>query len=66
MPSTANQSALVAQQMKDDERFVEAKKRIMDVVAEYAAKLTEIKQPNPELTADFQKLLDDFGSIRGC
>lgn len=63
--STANQAALVADQLRNDPRIAEAKKSILAAVAEHASQITEIKPPNPELAESFQTLLDDFGSIRG-
>ena len=65
MSTTANRAALVANQLKDDPRLAEAKKLILDAVAEHSAKITEIKSSNPELADEFQDVLKDFGSIRG-
>ena len=65
MSTTANRTALFANQLKDDPRIAEAKKLILDAVAEHSANINEIKGANPDLAADFQKTLDDFGSIRG-
>ncbi len=65
MSATANQSALIANQLRDDPRLAEAKRLILEAVAEHSSKIDEIKPPNPLLADDFQTLLDAFGSIRG-
>ncbi len=65
MTSTARQTMLVAQALKEDTRITEAKKLILSAVSEHASQIDRIKPPNPELAESFRKLLDDFGSIRG-
>lgn len=63
--STASKSELASTQLANDPRLAEAKKLILEAVAEHQSQLTEVRPPNPELAESFQAMLDDFGQIRG-
>ena len=59
------QTELAAQQLQNDPRLAEAKKLIMAAVADHQQHLVSVRPPNPELAVDYEKLLNDFGAIRG-
>jgi acetylornithine aminotransferase len=67
--SIASQSSktktLVADRLKADPRLAQAKQMILDVVSEHQQTLTSIRPGNPDLAGGYQKMLDDFGSVRG-
>ncbi len=63
--STASKPQLAASKLNEDPRIQEARKLILDAVAEHQSQLTGIRPPNPDLAEDFQKMLDEFGQIRG-
>ncbi len=58
-------TSLAAEQLKNDPRLAEAKKLILDAVAEHQRPLVSVRPPSPELVADYQQMLSDFGAIRG-
>lgn len=63
--STVKDSPLISSQLANDPRLAEAKKLILDAVAEHQAQLTGVRPPNPDLAESFDKVLKDFGRIRG-
>lgn len=56
---------LAAEKLNNDPRLVEAKKLILDAVAEHQKTLVSVRPPRPELAVDYEQLLDQFGAIRG-
>ena len=56
---------LHADNLRADPRIEEAKKLLQDAVAEHSKTLVSVRPPNPELTVEYEKLLAEFGSIRG-
>ncbi len=65
MSTAAKQSALLADQLRNDPRLAQAKQLILDAVAEHQSSINEIRPANPELAESYQQMLDAFGSIRG-
>lgn len=63
--SAVNNAELVADQLRNDPRLAEAKRLIMDAVAEYQSGIDSIQSPAPELVDSYQAMLDEFGQIRG-
>ena len=58
-------NSLHADQLRNDPRIEEAKKLLLAAVAEHSESLDSVRPPNPKLTVDYEKLLAEFGSIRG-
>ena len=64
--STTEQSAeLAATQLQNDPRVAEAKRLLMEALAEHSGRITAIKGPEAALEADYQKMLDEYGQMRG-
>ena len=63
--SNSSTPQLVSSQLANDPRLAEAKKLILAAVAEHQSNLSGIRPPNPELAEPYQKMLDEFGKIRG-
>lgn len=61
----ASKTPLASTQLANDPRLAEAKKLILEAVAEHQSQLTGVRPPNPELADSFQSMLDEFGKIRG-
>jgi acetylornithine aminotransferase len=61
---TDKANLLAANKLKSDPRLQQAKELILAAVAEHQAELATIKSPNPELAADYEKTLEEFGGIR--
>ena len=57
--------SLLADQLRNDPRIEEAKKLLLAAVAEHSETLVSVRPPNPKLTVDYEKVLAEFGSIRG-
>ena len=58
-------TALAAEQLQNDPRLAEAKQLILAAVAQHQQNLDSVRPPNPELAVQYEKLLNEFGSIRG-
>lgn len=56
---------LAADKLNNDPRLAEAKKLILDAVAEHQETLVSVRPPRPELATDYEQQLDQFGAIRG-
>lgn len=56
---------LAAEKLNNDPRLAEAKKLILDAVAEHQETLVSVRPPRPELATDYEQQLDQFGAIRG-
>ena len=55
----------VGQQYLEDSRIEQAKQLIDQALSEHASKITAVKAADPELTGEYQKLLEEFSSDRG-
>ena len=56
---------LAADKLNNDPRLAEAKKLILAAVAEHQETLVSVRPPRPELAANYEQQLDQFGAIRG-
>ena len=59
------ETALAAEQLNNDPRLQEAKQLILAAVAEHQKQLDSVRPPNPGLAVDYEKMLDEFGQMRG-
>lgn len=59
------QTALAAEQLKNDPRLQEAKRLILEAVAEHQQHLVAVRPPQADREVDYAKMLEDFGHIRG-
>ncbi len=62
---TTTKTTLAADQLKNDPRLQEAKRLILETVAEHQQSIVSVRPANPELAPQYQQLLDGFGQIRG-
>ncbi|MFT5303898.1 MAG: 4-aminobutyrate aminotransferase-like enzyme, partial [Mariniblastus sp.] len=58
-------ATLAADQLRNDPRLAEAKKLILEAVAEHQQTLVSVRPPCPELAVDYKRMLDEFGAYRG-
>ena len=58
-------NSLQADKLRSDPRIEEAKKLLLAAVAEHSKGLDSVRPPDPKLTVDYEKLLAEFGAIRG-
>ena len=56
---------LFAKQLLTDERVTEAKRLILDALADYQDQLSGPQQAMPDLTPSYEQLLESFGAMRG-
>jgi acetylornithine aminotransferase len=56
---------LIAQSLANDPRIAEAKRLLLDAVAEHACRLSGVTAPDPDTAAQFRQTLERFGEIRG-
>ena len=56
---------LIAQSLANDPRIAEAKRLLLDAVAEHACRLRGVTAPDPDTAAQFRQTLERFGEIRG-
>jgi acetylornithine aminotransferase len=56
---------LAAEYLQADPRIAEAKRLITSAIDEHRRRITEIRPPDPERAAAYQKLLEEFGQLRG-
>ena len=63
---TTTAATLAAEQLRNDPRLAEAKKLILEAVAEHQKHLVSVRPPSPELAVDYEELLKSFGAIRGA
>lgn len=54
-----------ADQLAADPRVEQAKKLLLEAVAEHSDKLSAVAPPDENLSADYQKQLTEFGAMRG-
>ena len=62
---TTSAATLAADQLRNDPRLLEAKKLILEAVAEHQQPLSSVRSPSPELSVDYQEMLKEFGGFRG-
>ncbi|MEM7457361.1 MAG: aminotransferase class III-fold pyridoxal phosphate-dependent enzyme [Planctomycetota bacterium] len=65
MASTPETASLKARQLRDDPRLAEAKKLILEAVADHQRGLDSVRGPSPDLQPAYQEMLDAYGAIRG-
>ena len=65
MTTATKDKLLASSRLKNDPRLAEAKKLILDAVAEHQSTLNEIKPPQAELEKSYQQAIDEFGQYRG-
>ncbi|MBA3722608.1 MAG: aminotransferase class III-fold pyridoxal phosphate-dependent enzyme [Parachlamydiaceae bacterium] len=57
--------SLIATQLKNDPRLIQAKKLLLETLEDYQKKITTIKPPNSELEQSYHELLETFMNLRG-
>lgn len=60
------QTQLAAEKLKNDPRLAEAKKLILEAVAEHQQQIVSVRPPEPSLAEDFNSMLGTFGEMRGA
>lgn len=56
---------LAAERFHADPRLAEAKRLVLEALREHQQTIHGIRPPNPALAEVYQRLLDDFGALRG-
>ncbi|MCC9643951.1 aminotransferase class III-fold pyridoxal phosphate-dependent enzyme [Rhodopirellula sp. JC740] len=56
---------LHAESLRQDPRIAQAKQLIADAMRDHAASMTDVSPSDPELSASYQSLIDNFTSVRG-
>ncbi len=62
---TNTEQVLAASRLALDPRIEQAKKLILEAVAEHQSSLAEIRGADESLAAEYQQVLDSFGKLRG-
>jgi acetylornithine aminotransferase len=62
---TTTAATLAADQLRNDPRLEQAKKLILEAVAEHQQTLVSVRPPSPELAVEYEQMLNEFGAIRG-
>ena len=62
---TQSQSKLAADRLASDPRIEQARKLILDAVAEHQSSLDGIRSSDPSLSSDYESMLETFGKLRG-
>ena len=65
MSTTQQSSGLAAKDLQNDPRVAEAKRLLMEALKEHSSKIDQVRPANEALTADYQKMLDEYGQMRG-
>jgi acetylornithine aminotransferase len=65
MADAVTKTQLAAEGLANDPRIAEAKRLILDAIAEHSAPLAEVAPPIESLVVDYQALLDEYSSLRG-
>ena len=60
----ANDSLLLSDQLKSDPRLAEAKRLILETVADHQKTMQSVRPPRTELKQSYQAMLEKFGSLR--
>ncbi len=58
------QPQLQADQLKQDPRLAEAKRLILETVAEHQQTMQSVRPANPDLAQSYQQMLEKFGDLR--
>jgi acetylornithine/N-succinyldiaminopimelate aminotransferase len=56
---------LASEKLQQDPRIQQARKLLMEAVAEHQQTIRDVRPPDPELAARHQQRLTDFGKLRG-
>jgi 4-aminobutyrate aminotransferase-like enzyme len=56
---------LIADSFRSDPRVAQAKALVLETLAEYQARITGVRPPDPALKRPYQDLIDEFGELRG-
>lgn len=56
---------LVAEKIANDPRLAQAKQLILDTIAEHSSELNGVRETDPDLHKEYDKLLEEFGGYRG-
>lgn len=56
---------LIADSFRSDPRVAEAKALVLETIAEYQARITGVRPPDPELRKSYGEVIDEFGELRG-
>lgn len=65
MSTTTELTMTHADSLHADPRIAEAKRLILEAVADHQQHLTSVRAPRPELADNYQQLLMEFGHMRG-
>ena len=60
----STQPQLLADQLKNDPRLAEAKRLILESVAEHQKTIQSVRPANPELAVSYNQMLEKFGALR--
>ena len=60
----AKDSLLLSDQLKSDPRLAEAKRLILETVADHQKTMQSVRPPRTELKQSYQAMLEKFGSLR--
>lgn len=63
--STSTQTPLCSEKLHQDPRLAEARRLILEAVAEHQQALNDVRPPDPARAESYQKMLEEFGQIRG-
>jgi 4-aminobutyrate aminotransferase-like enzyme len=55
----------VSDELVSDPRVAQAKRALLDVLAEYKQRITGVKPPDPDLKVSYEATLTEFGEMRG-
>lgn len=61
----ATDMQLAIETLRGDSRIEAAKKLILEAIEERSSSITSVRPPNPAMQADYETLLQNFGTIRG-
>ena len=64
--TTSKLPALIADQLRADERVAEAKRLLREAVLEYSSRLTEVAPSNGNVADEFASLIDQLAAARGA
>ncbi len=65
MSTTEQSTVLTAQQLHNDPRIAEARKLVLEALAEHTAKIDHVRPADPALTDSYEKMLAEYGQMRG-
>lgn len=65
MSTHEQSSGLVAESLRNDPRVAEAKRLLLEAVKDHSSQLNTVRDGNENLAEPYQKLLDEYGQMRG-